>query len=30
MLAIPNAPGLGLKLNRDAVAKYIHGERLFD
>lgn len=30
MLAIPSAPGLGLKLNRDAVAKYTHGERLFD
>jgi len=29
-LAIPDAPGLGLKLNRDAVAKYTHGERLFD
>src|SRR6266567_580541 len=30
MLAIPDAPGLGLKLNREAVAKYTHGERLFD
>ena len=30
MLAIPDAPGLGLKLNRDAVAKYTQGERLFD
>ena len=30
MLRIPDAPGLGLKLNRDAVAKYTHGERLFD
>jgi L-alanine-DL-glutamate epimerase-like enolase superfamily enzyme len=30
MLAIPDAPGLGLSLNRDAVAKYTHGERLFD
>src|SRR5687768_9467808 len=30
MLAIPNAPGLGLKLNRDAIAQYTHGERLFD
>ena len=30
MLPIPTAPGLGLKLNRDAVAKYTHGERLFD
>ena len=30
MLSIPNTPGLGLKLNRDAVAKYTHGERLFD
>jgi len=30
MLAIPDTPGLGLKLNRDAVAKYTHGERLFD
>ena len=30
MLGIPNKPGLGLDLNRDAVAKYTHGERLFD
>jgi L-alanine-DL-glutamate epimerase-like enolase superfamily enzyme len=30
MLPIPDAPGLGLKLNRDALAKYTHGERLFD
>lgn len=30
MLAIPDSPGLGLKLNRDAVAKYTHGERLLD
>ncbi len=30
MLAIPGSPGLGLKLNRDAVAKYTRGERLFD
>jgi len=30
MLQIPDAPGLGLKLNRDAIAKYTHGERLFD
>jgi len=30
MLAIPEAPGLGLKLNRDALMKYTHGERLFD
>ena len=30
MLAIPDAPGLGLKLNPDAVGKYTHGERLFD
>jgi D-galactarolactone cycloisomerase len=30
MLAIPNAPGLGLKLNRDAISKYTHGEQLFD
>src|SRR5947207_6177490 len=29
MLAIPNAPGLGLELNREAIAKYTHGERLF-
>jgi len=30
MLAIPDAPGLGLKLNREAVAKYTQGERLSD
>jgi L-alanine-DL-glutamate epimerase-like enolase superfamily enzyme len=30
MLPISDAPGLGLKLNRDAVAKYTQGERLFD
>ena len=30
MLAIPEAPGLGLKLNREAVEKYTHGERLFE
>ena len=30
MLPIPDAPGLGLKLNREAVAKYTHGERLFE
>jgi L-alanine-DL-glutamate epimerase-like enolase superfamily enzyme len=30
MLAIPDAPGLGLKLDREAVAKYTHGERLFE
>ena len=30
MLAIPDAPGLGLKLNREAVAKYTPGERLFE
>jgi L-alanine-DL-glutamate epimerase-like enolase superfamily enzyme len=30
MLQIPDAPGLGLKLNREAVSKYTHGERLFD
>ncbi|MHC4400053.1 MAG: mandelate racemase/muconate lactonizing enzyme family protein [Planctomycetota bacterium] len=28
MLPIPEAPGLGLELNPDAVAKYTHGERL--
>ncbi|MCC6510882.1 MAG: mandelate racemase/muconate lactonizing enzyme family protein [Pirellulaceae bacterium] len=28
MLAIPNRPGLGLKLNPDAVAKYTHGAHL--
>ena len=30
MLRIPDAPGLGLKLNRDAVSKYTQGERFFD
>src|SRR5881409_1284914 len=30
MLAIPDAPGLGLQFNREAVLKYTHGERLFD
>jgi D-galactarolactone cycloisomerase len=30
MLPIPDAPGLGLKLNPDMVGKYTHGERLFD
>ncbi len=30
MLAIPKAPGLGLTLNRDAVAKYTRGEKLLD
>jgi L-alanine-DL-glutamate epimerase-like enolase superfamily enzyme len=30
MLPIPAAPGLGLKLNREALTKYTHGERLFD
>ena len=30
MLAISDRPGLGLELNRDAVAKYTHGERFFD
>ncbi len=30
MLPIPSAPGLGLKLDRDAVAKYTRGERLLD
>ena len=29
MLAIPDAPGLGLTLNTDALAKYTHGEVLF-
>jgi L-alanine-DL-glutamate epimerase-like enolase superfamily enzyme len=29
MLAIPTAPGLGLTLDRDAVAKYTGGARLF-
>ncbi len=28
MLPIPNAPGLGLELNMDAVARYTRGERL--
>jgi len=30
MLSIPDAPGLGLKLDRDALAKYTRGERLLD
>lgn len=30
MLSIPDAPGLGLKLNREAVARYTPGEPLFD
>src|ERR1051325_3203683 len=30
MLNIPEKPGLGLELNRDAIAQYTHGERLFD
>src|SRR5688572_22402828 len=30
MLPIPSAPGLGVKLDRDALAKYTHGERVFD
>lgn len=30
MLKIPDTPGLGLHLNPDAVAKYTHGERLFE
>ena len=30
MLPIPDAPGLGLQLNREAVAKYTNGERLFE
>jgi L-alanine-DL-glutamate epimerase-like enolase superfamily enzyme len=30
MLPIPETPGLGLKLNLEAVAKYAHGERLLD
>ena len=29
MLSIPDAPGLGLKLNREALSKYTQGERLF-
>jgi L-alanine-DL-glutamate epimerase-like enolase superfamily enzyme len=28
MLPIPNVPGLGLRLNWDAVAKYTRGEKL--
>lgn len=30
MLSIPNKPGLGLELDRAAVAKYTHGERLLE
>jgi D-galactarolactone cycloisomerase len=30
MLMISSAPGLGLKLNFEALAEYTHGERLFD
>ena len=30
MLAIPDTAGLGLELNLDALAKYTHGEGLFD
>jgi len=30
MLSIPEMPGLGLRLNPDALAKYIGGEKLFD
>jgi len=30
MLSIPTGPGLGLKLDREAVAKYTRGERLWD
>jgi len=30
MLAIPEMPGLGLRLNPDALAKYTGGEKLFD
>ena len=30
MLPIPSTPGLGLKLDREAVAKYTRGERLLD
>ena len=30
MLAIPEAPGLGLVVNRDALARYTGGERLLD
>jgi L-alanine-DL-glutamate epimerase-like enolase superfamily enzyme len=29
MLEIPNAPGLGIELNSDAVAKYTNGAKLF-
>lgn len=29
MLPIPNAPGLGISLNRDAIAKYTRGANLF-
>jgi L-alanine-DL-glutamate epimerase-like enolase superfamily enzyme len=29
MLTIPSAPGLGLEIDRDAVAKYTRGEPLF-
>jgi D-galactarolactone cycloisomerase len=28
MLAIPNTPGLGLTLDRDALSRYTGGERL--
>jgi D-galactarolactone cycloisomerase len=30
MLKVPDAPGLGLNLNPDAVAKYTHGEKLLE
>ena len=30
MLKLPTTPGLGLRLDLDAVAKYTHGERLFN
>jgi L-alanine-DL-glutamate epimerase-like enolase superfamily enzyme len=30
MLAIPEAPGLGVKFNLDALARYTRGDRLFD
>jgi D-galactarolactone cycloisomerase len=30
MLQIPDGPGLGLKLNREAVLEYTHGDQLFD
>jgi L-alanine-DL-glutamate epimerase-like enolase superfamily enzyme len=30
MLAVPEGPGLGLVVNRDALAKYTSGERLLD